>query len=205
MSDADNDEADRDPQGSGAADDSSAGSDTPTGDTSPSEEELRRRRMQSDLDRERAARRQLEKQLAEAQASKPEPTSPEDIRAQIRAEVRREHEMERAAQALREEFPHAASLLNDPHSYDGPEAMRYAAQQRHQAIAAERAAIAEDVAKAVREEYGDRLAAAPAGGGNSPPSTSDKLTIAAVKAMPVKDLVNVSEDDLAKLARAAGE
>lgn len=195
-------EDDRD--ATGASGDESGGG-APTGGTPPpSEEELRRRRMQSELDQERARSARLQKQLDER--SKAEGSSGEvdmrDVRAQIRAEVAHEHEMARTAEALKEEFPHAAELLRDTSKFESPEEMRYQALRRHGEVQDERDRMAEDVARRVREEYGEKLAGAPAGGGTEPPAPTDRLTAAAVGKMGVKDLLATDEDELARLARS---
>jgi hypothetical protein len=192
-------EDDRDEK-SGASDEGS-GDGTPAGDTSPpSEEELRRRRMQSDLDRERAANERLRKQLA---AKAPEDAvDAADIRAQVRAEVAREHEMARTADALREEFPYAAELLRDTTQFDGPEDMRYRASLRHAAVKAERDELAEDVARRVREEYGEKLSGAPKDGGSEPPAPTDRLTAATVGRLGLEDLLSTDPEELKRLARS---
>jgi len=193
-------EDDRDDE-SGASEDGSGDQDTTAGaPATPSEEELRRRRMQSDLDRERAANERLRKQLA-AQAPAGE-SDTSDIRAQIRAEVAREHEMAATAAALRTEFPFAAELLRDTTRFDGPEDMRYQASSRHAAVKVERDALAEDVARRVREEYGEKLSSGPKDGGSDPPAPSDRLTAAAVGRMGVEDLLQTKEEDLKRLARS---
>ena len=200
MSETDVDPEDDRDEPSGASEEGSGGGEPAGGTPPPSQEELRRRRMQSELDRERAVNEQLRKQLAAAAPAGD--VDQADIRAQVRAEVAREHEMARTADALREEFPYAAELLRDTSQYDGPEDMRYQVSLRHAAVQAERDALAEDVARRVREEYGEKLSGAPKDGGSDPPAPSDRLTAAAVGRMGLEDLLATDPEDLKKLARS---
>jgi hypothetical protein len=193
---------------SGISDDGASTVDEPTGGTPPASDaaEIARRKWQSDLDRERAARERAEAEIARLKGqtvAEPEKgLSAADVASIVRETVRREGQVRDIVVRAAKDYPNAdPALLADPSSFETPEAFDLALKQSHQARSQWEASERERIAADVRAEYGIKLAGAAAGGGE-PPKGTDQLTAAMVAEAGIDDLRRMSDEDLRKLAHS---
>lgn len=187
--------------------------DTPTTGTpvAPDPAEAARRKWQSDLDRERAARAAAEAELAKLKGQTPTPPQTFDgpaVAAIVRESMRRERETAEVKAQAAKDYPNAdPALLADADKFDSPEALRLALKESDEKRGNWLAAERERIAAEIRADYGIKLnpGSAPAGGASDPPKGTDQLTAAMVAKAGVRDLEEMSPEDLKRLSHSLGE
>lgn len=193
------------PEGTGVVDTPTAGAPVADADAN----ELARRRWQSDLDRERAARAAAEAELAKLKGTPEVPTekalTAADVASVVRETMRREGQVRDIVALAPTEFPNAdPALLADPSKFDSPEAFKVALKASSDTNGARIAAERERIAAEVRKEYGIKLHGSESGSGE-PPKDTDQLTAAMVANAGVEDLREMSDTDLKRLAHSFTE
>ncbi len=188
------------------------GTPTPTPDTSgqPDAAELRRRALQSDLDREKARNAALEQELATARAEKESGSGTtldaSSIAAVVRETVRRSQEINSISEKAKTAYPHAsAGILAQRDTFESPEAFELALKESHEAEKARVDAQREAIAAEVRAEYGIKLAGAAAGGNANVATQADQLTVAQVVNADVHSLRAMDDAQLKALAHSLPE
>jgi hypothetical protein len=196
---------------SGVSDDGASTVDAPTGDTSSASDaaEIARRKWQSDLDRERAARRDAEAEVARLKETTKVPETemtPAAIASIVRETVRRESQVRDVVVKATKEYPDAdPALLADPSVHASPEAFELALKQSHDARSSWAKSERERLAAEIRAEYGIKLDAGTAAGGGDPPKGTDQLTAAMVANAGVDQLRDMDPDQLKRLAHSLPE
>jgi hypothetical protein len=200
---------DREAQAAGAGDDGSGAVDEPTGGTPliDGSAETQRRRWQSDLDRERAARQRAEAEVAQLKGTpvvSEKALTAAEVASIVRTSVRREQLVRDVVAAAPTQFPHAdPALLADPYRFESPEELQLALKQSSDSNGARYATEREKIAAEIRAEYGIKLSGSAAGGGNaSPPASTDKLTAAMVANAGISQLREMTDADLKALAHS---
>jgi hypothetical protein len=203
--------ADSDPdlRASGAGDEGSGGtSDGAAGAPAAgvSEDEKRRRDLQSQLDRERAKTARLEAELRAQQTptddgdgdGRPDPVA---VDRMVAASIARETAKADLARDARERYPNAdPQLLADLSRYRSAEELEVTLARSHEQRSNDVRTLTEQVEQEVRARLGQTVTA-PDGGGQ-PPAAGDELTVAGVKGMGLEELLDPANDDrIAALSR----
>lgn len=172
---------------------------------SVSDDEKRRRELQSQLDRERAKTARLEAELRARETATPEAgdgtvVDEAQVGRMVAASIARETAKAELASSARERYPNAdPQLLADLSRYRSAEELEVTLARSHEQRANDVRTLTEQVEQEVRARLGSAVTA-PDGGGQ-PPAAGDELTVAGVKGMGLEALLAADDSQLEQLSR----
>jgi hypothetical protein len=208
MSETTTESAENQPEAGSSAGSGGSPEPTPGAPGQPDAAEVRRRALQSDLDRERARAAQLEKDLAEARASSEtsQGLDAASIRSIMAETMRRSAEINSVAEQAKTDYPLAnPGLLAKRDEFESPEAFKLALKTSHEEMKAREDAMREKLAAEIREEYGIKLRGSSAGGNENVATQADQLTAAQVASADIHTLREMDDAALKRLAHSLPE